>query len=172
MGVLAWIHESSGVLPISVSGGEFNNRGIPTFPLGDYPQGHRIAAISPAERGRTATNHGIRGVLPQQCGPTDIAVTDAPDCACRGIHHMRNGRFSSLRVPERPSGVCPGIHQMPDTAPFHRVPARYALLRMSQHTERNGTDRMEQHCRQRPAPAILPRARMADRQYPILQDAE
>lgn len=47
MGVLAWIHESSGVLPISVSGGEFNNRGIPTFPLGDYPQGHGIAAISP-----------------------------------------------------------------------------------------------------------------------------
>lgn len=86
--------------------------------------------------------------------------------------HAERTVFSSLRVPERPSGVCPGIHQMPDTAPFHRVPARYALLRMSQHTERNGTDRMEQHCRQRPVPAIPPRARMADRQYPILQDAE
>ena len=124
MGVLAWIHESSGVLPISVSGGEFNNRGISTFPLGDYPQGHRIAPFSPAERGRTTTNHGIRGVLPQQCGPTGIAVTDAPDCDAVAYTTCGTDGVSSLRVPEHPSGVCPGMHQMPDTAPFHRVPAR------------------------------------------------
>jgi hypothetical protein len=141
MGVLAWIHESSGVLPISVSGGEFNNRGIPTFPLGDYPQGHGIAAISPAERGRTATNHGIRGVLPQQCGPTDIAVTDAPDCACRGIHHMRNGRcFVPPRA--RTSVWCMPGHT-PD-AGYRTVPPSSGTVRPATHVAAYRTKRHRQ----------------------------
>lgn len=76
--------------------------------------------------------------------------------ACQNVRLAYARAYTRCRIPHR------------STAFQHGTP----LLRMSQHTERNGTDRMEQHCRQRPAPAIPPRARMADRQYPILQDAE
>lgn len=65
-GSLQQICEYGAVLPKSAFGSIFQNRGIPTFLLGDYLSGHRIAQNSHVPRGSLAANRMIRRVLPQE----------------------------------------------------------------------------------------------------------
>ncbi len=63
-GSLSGIRGFGGVLPSAVSRAFFRNRGFPTFPLGQYPQGRRIPVNSHARYGRTGANREIPTVLP------------------------------------------------------------------------------------------------------------
>lgn len=58
--------ESGGFLPKTAPAAIFQNRGIPTFLLGDYLSGHRIALKSHDPRGILVANRMIRRVLPQE----------------------------------------------------------------------------------------------------------
>lgn len=58
--------ESGGFLPKTVPAAIFRNRGFPTFLLGDYLPGHRIAPNSHVPRGSLAAKRRIRRVLPQE----------------------------------------------------------------------------------------------------------
>lgn len=58
--------ESGGFLPKTAPAAIFQNRGIPTFLLGDYLPEHRIAQNSHFPCGSLDANRMIRRVLPQE----------------------------------------------------------------------------------------------------------
>ena len=83
----------------------FRNRGFPTFPLGQYPQGRRIPANSHAGYGRTGANREIPTVLPHQPHttariPASPASTDTDSrlSVVGGLSRLI-GRVSEMRKP-------------------------------------------------------------------------
>lgn len=65
-GVLPRMGESGGFLPKTAPAVFSQNRGIPTFLLGDYLPEHRIALNSHFPCGSLAAKRRIRRVLPQE----------------------------------------------------------------------------------------------------------
>ena len=81
-GSLQQICEYGAVLPKSAFGPIFQNRGIPTFLLGDYPWKHRIGLNSHVERGRLIVNCATSRVLPGERRLTGCSAMNSRTSGC------------------------------------------------------------------------------------------